>query len=52
VKIPPTNLKPDFLGQAHVFANKLADGLGTGPTTPDEVSPTSGPRSRRTTPEG
>ena len=28
VKIPPTNLKPDFAGQAHAFANKLADGLG------------------------
>ena len=34
VKIPPTNLKPDFFGQAQVFANRLADGLGTGPTTP------------------
>src|SRR5207244_8352037 len=32
VKIPPTNLKPDFLGQAQVFANRLADGLGTGHT--------------------
>ena len=27
VKIPPTNLKPDFLGQAQGFANKLADSL-------------------------
>jgi hypothetical protein len=27
VKIPPTNLKPDFLGQAQAFANKLADSL-------------------------
>jgi hypothetical protein len=27
VKIPPTNLKPDFLGQAKGFANKLADSL-------------------------
>ena len=43
VKIPPTNLKPDFLAQAQVFANRLADGLGTGPITPGEVSPTSGP---------
>jgi hypothetical protein len=43
VKIPPTNLKLDFLGRAQVFANRLADGLGTGSTTPDDVSPTSGP---------
>ena len=27
VKIPPTNLKPDFPGQAQGFANKLADSL-------------------------
>jgi hypothetical protein len=27
VKIPPTNLQPDFLGQARAFANKLADSL-------------------------
>jgi hypothetical protein len=27
VKIPPTNLKPDFLEQANAFANGLADGL-------------------------
>src|ERR1700761_6219856 len=52
VKIPPTNLKPDFLGQAQVFANRLADGLGSGHTTPDEVSPTSGPVPRSTTPQG
>jgi hypothetical protein len=52
VKIPPTNLKPDFLGQAQVFANRLADGLGSGHTTPDEVSPTSGPVLRSTTPQG
>jgi hypothetical protein len=52
VKIPPTNLKPDFLGQAQVFANRLADGLGNGHTTPDEVSPTSGPVPRSTTPQG
>src|SRR4029077_17968053 len=43
VKIPPTNLKPDFLGQAQVFANRLADGLGSGRTTPDDVSPTPRP---------
>jgi hypothetical protein len=30
VKIPPTNLKPDFRGQAQAFANKLADSLGGG----------------------
>jgi hypothetical protein len=29
VKIPPANLKPDFLGQAKVFANRLADDPGT-----------------------
>src|SRR5438876_11362378 len=28
VKIPPTNLKPVFPGQAQAFANKLADSLG------------------------
>ena len=28
IKIPPTNLKPDFAGQAEAFANKLADSLG------------------------
>ena len=27
VKIPPTNLKPDFPGQAEAFAHKLADSL-------------------------
>jgi len=27
IKIPPTNLKPDFLEQANAFANRLADGL-------------------------
>src|SRR3954454_546411 len=27
IKIPPTNLKPDFLEQANAFANGLADGL-------------------------
>jgi len=28
IKIPPTNLKPDFGDQAREFANKLADSLG------------------------
>jgi hypothetical protein len=37
VKIPPTNLKPDFLGQAQVFANRLADGLG--PARPRRTTP-------------
>ena len=27
IKIPPTNLKPDFADQAHAFANQLADAL-------------------------
>src|SRR5205809_1127774 len=27
IKIPPTNLKPDFRDQAEAFANKLADSL-------------------------
>jgi hypothetical protein len=27
IKIPPTNLKPDFDDPAHAFANKLADNL-------------------------
>jgi flavodoxin len=27
IKIPPTNLKPDFGDQAQAFANKLADGV-------------------------
>jgi menaquinone-dependent protoporphyrinogen IX oxidase len=33
VKIPPTNLKPDFAGQARAFANKLVDRLDSGHTT-------------------
>ena len=28
IKIPPTNLKPDFDNLAHSFANELADKLG------------------------
>ena len=39
VKIPPTNLQPDFPGQAQAFASKLADSLDVGRTTPDEASP-------------
>lgn len=27
IKIPPTDLKPDFAAQASEFAGKLADGL-------------------------
>ena len=27
VKIPPSNLKPDYLEQAQTFANELADSL-------------------------
>jgi hypothetical protein len=33
VKIPPTNLRPDFPGQARAFANKLADSLDGSHTT-------------------
>ena len=33
-----TNLQPDFTGQAQAFANKLADSLDGGRTTPDEIS--------------
>jgi hypothetical protein len=35
VKIPPTNLRPDFAGQAEAFANTLADGLNGGHTAMD-----------------
>jgi hypothetical protein len=38
VKIPPTNLKPDFPGPARVFANKLADSLDAGHTTTGGMS--------------
>ncbi len=38
VKIPPTNLKPDFAGQAEAFANKLADSLDGGRTTTGVMS--------------
>ena len=33
VKIPPTNLKPDYLEQAQAFATGLADGLVHGSQT-------------------
>jgi menaquinone-dependent protoporphyrinogen IX oxidase len=33
IKIPPTNLKPDFGNQAEAFANKLADTLGSSAQT-------------------
>jgi hypothetical protein len=33
VTIPPTNLKPDFPGQAGAFAHKLADSLDGARTT-------------------
>jgi menaquinone-dependent protoporphyrinogen IX oxidase len=36
IKIPPTNLKPDFGDQAQAFANKLADGLGEGSSSPGD----------------
>jgi hypothetical protein len=35
VKIPPTNLKPDFAGPAQAFATRLADGLDGGHTAMD-----------------
>ena len=38
VKIPPTNLKPDFLGQAQAFATKLADSLDGGRVTSGGMS--------------
>ena len=38
VKIPPTNLKPDFLGQAQAFAHKLADGLDADRTATEGMS--------------
>ena len=38
VKIPPTNLKLDFLRQAQEFANKLADSLGGSHTTTGGMS--------------
>jgi hypothetical protein len=42
IKIPPTNLKPDFGDPAHAFANKLADTLGPSQQPgKDSSSPTS-----------
>jgi hypothetical protein len=38
VKIPPTNLKPDYLGQAQGFASKLADSLDAGHTAREGMS--------------
>jgi hypothetical protein len=39
IKIPPTNLKPDFTEQAQAFANQLADSVESSPTPAgDDVS--------------
>jgi len=38
VKIPPTNLQPDFAGQAEAFASKLADSLDDARTTTGGIS--------------
>jgi len=38
IKIPPTNLKPDFADQARAFANKLADRLDGGAITSGGMS--------------
>jgi hypothetical protein len=38
VKIPPANLKPGYLGQAQVFANKLTDSLDAGHTAMEGTS--------------
>jgi hypothetical protein len=38
IKIPPTNLKPDFVDQARAFANQLADTLGTSQLLGDNPS--------------
>jgi len=38
MKIPPTNLKPDFGDQARVFANRLADSIESS-TRPEPVLP-------------
>jgi menaquinone-dependent protoporphyrinogen IX oxidase len=42
IKIPPTNLKPDFGDQAREFANKLADTLG--PSVPQAEAASSAGR--------
>jgi hypothetical protein len=41
IKIPPTNLKPDFGDQAQEFANTLADSLGPS-APPGEASASPG----------
>jgi len=38
MKIPPTNLQPDFAGQAQEFANKLADSLDGAPAAAGGMS--------------
>jgi hypothetical protein len=38
VKIPPTNLQPDFTGRAQAFATKLADSLDEDRTTTEGLS--------------
>jgi hypothetical protein len=38
VKIPPTNLKPDFVVQAQAFANELADNLAASKTATGSAS--------------
>jgi hypothetical protein len=38
IKIPPTNLKPDFADEARAFANTLADSLDDG--APPREEPT------------
>lgn len=39
IKIPPTNLKPDFENQARDFANKLAESASAGITTTGGTNP-------------
>jgi menaquinone-dependent protoporphyrinogen IX oxidase len=39
VKIPPTNLKPDYLEDAQSFASRLADGLGGSARADSPVAP-------------
>jgi flavodoxin len=41
IKIPPTNLKPDFGDQAGAFANQLADSLGASAPAPHAAAPAS-----------
>jgi flavodoxin len=42
IKIPPTNLKPDFGDQAEAFANKLADSLAPSALHGESTSPAVG----------